>query len=270
MSTRNKILAIIATGTVVIASCFSIQTFYTDDATAESVALRTAQIESREDLDGNMRTSDINADITATQLATSSTTGSLQSSLESESSERKTQDEKISKSIGAINNTLLGYIGSASTNKIGDGTLRGAIGNNSIAGIGTENNITSAIVGINGKTATNADAIEDLQTETASLDASKTPFINSSDAILYHSLETSHPTDNTSYKIWTATEDCWATGYGSAYGNFNYNLYISIGDTRVISIVSANDNCFIFPVKKGQTVYKANGYLRYIAFYAQA
>ena len=81
-------------------------------------------------------------DTAATSLA------SLKTSIETESAERKTMDEKLSKSIGQINETLMGIIGTTAINNIADGTVTGAIGNSSIAGIG-DGTLSGAIVALN-------------------------------------------------------------------------------------------------------------------------
>ncbi len=85
----------------------------------------------------------------AEQVDTATTSlASLKTSIETEAAERKTMDEKLSKSIGQINETLMGILGTTSINKIADGTVTGAIGNTSIAGIG-DGTLSGAISALN-------------------------------------------------------------------------------------------------------------------------
>lgn len=67
--------------------------------------------------------------------------------------------------------------------------------------------------------------------------------------------------DGLLHVLWTATEDCWCSIDGKAYANNSYAASIYLNGVRVAIFYGEQTSSVIFPVKKGQTVTKGNGYV---------
>lgn len=181
-------------------------------------------------------------------IDTSSSSG-FQNSLEEEAAERKTADSKINQSVGVANDTIMSYIGTADISRIGNGTIKGAIGNNSIVGIGTENNITSAINSLNSKNTTNSTNIN-------TLSGSVTKYIDyNSSTVLF---DGSSATDQTI----TVYSDGYISAESSNPTSVSKMLFLRIGINGKTVFEGYSEQrgynylCSgFFPVKKGDTVY---------------
>jgi hypothetical protein len=71
--------------------------------------------------------------------------------------------------------------------------------------------------------------------------------------------ENSH--DNTVHTLWTATENCWCCVYGKAYADSSYSASLYLDGCRVALFDTAQYTSVCFPMKKGQTLSKGNGYV---------
>lgn len=89
-----------------------------------------------------------------------------------------------------------------------------------------------------------------------SLNSKSTKFIDTSSEYLY-SVENNNNVSK--YPLWTATEDCWCSAIISAASDGSYISTIFIDDMSVARNANTHEIQVLFPVLKGQTIYKTNG-----------